>query len=609
MSLDTYLSSLAVLERLNQSAKVEIRLPRLCVAGDQGSGKSSLLTSLTGISLPISMGTCTKSPIHITCCRDNESKYEIENRQSRVYEACTREQLPQRIIDAQQELLRGSERKISYEEVKVKVTGPNMINGDVVDLPGLIHHGPELKETRELMQHYLLPEMTVALVVSEANRDDELVGALGMGRGDSKRTMRILTKFDKFDGDDERMRAVQKVNSSGQPQAVRMHAVICRPNGTDGFDVAAEKEELRQLGVAEAFAGVEKLKQILDELYADLIRTNMPAMKTNVKRQRDEAANRLRDIGTEPVSPAEMIRRCSRAIQDGRQALEEATTEVLLSFAAKVEAADQCTKTLVIVKPNDFECPLFAGKDALRACMKDVAACWMKLVQDLKYDVCRVHNESVRTTMTAVRKCGVVPNTLENGILAFWADKLEELSTSFDALGKQLIENTTSDATLNSKAASSIDPTICSIFNEFVDRKLKFQDVANTGWSGSSPKNMDIIQQNLKSNFQDFLKEKGACRPQKQMHEQQQDRLSAYVKNWWNERHQQFIKQVSLNVNACFLRGLFKWVDDLPVNEAMAKLAVEEDGTRSLRGDCKRTRTQMDDALRKLEALDSIPTR
>lgn len=44
-------------------------MTQLVVVGDQSSGKSSLLESLTGFFIPIGAGLCTRYVTQITCCR------------------------------------------------------------------------------------------------------------------------------------------------------------------------------------------------------------------------------------------------------------------------------------------------------------------------------------------------------------------------------------------------------------------------------------------------------------------------------------------------------------------------------------------------------------
>ena len=47
-------------------------LRQLIVVGDQSSGKSSVLESLTGFSFPRATGLCTRYATQITCCRETQ---------------------------------------------------------------------------------------------------------------------------------------------------------------------------------------------------------------------------------------------------------------------------------------------------------------------------------------------------------------------------------------------------------------------------------------------------------------------------------------------------------------------------------------------------------
>jgi len=73
-----------------------IQLPQIVVIGDQSSGKSSVLESLTGIKFPVNSGICTKCPIIVNCKNDKQIKkncftingkgVEIENLTDKILE-------------------------------------------------------------------------------------------------------------------------------------------------------------------------------------------------------------------------------------------------------------------------------------------------------------------------------------------------------------------------------------------------------------------------------------------------------------------------------------------------------------------------------------------
>ena len=45
--------------------ELEIPLPKICVIGDQSTGKSSLIEGISGIKVPRNAGTCTRCPLEI----------------------------------------------------------------------------------------------------------------------------------------------------------------------------------------------------------------------------------------------------------------------------------------------------------------------------------------------------------------------------------------------------------------------------------------------------------------------------------------------------------------------------------------------------------------
>lgn len=70
----TSLGSKATLTKIDKLRELNvgsiIPLPQLVVVGDQSSGKSSVLESLTGFSFPRAAGLCTRYATQITCCHD-----------------------------------------------------------------------------------------------------------------------------------------------------------------------------------------------------------------------------------------------------------------------------------------------------------------------------------------------------------------------------------------------------------------------------------------------------------------------------------------------------------------------------------------------------------
>lgn len=65
------------IDRLRELVGTAIALPQIVVVGDQSSGKSSVLESLTGFSFPRATGLCTRYATQITCRREATSSVTV----------------------------------------------------------------------------------------------------------------------------------------------------------------------------------------------------------------------------------------------------------------------------------------------------------------------------------------------------------------------------------------------------------------------------------------------------------------------------------------------------------------------------------------------------
>lgn len=70
-------SMLDKIDKLRELVGTIVALPQLVVVGDQSSGKSSVLESLTGFSFPRATGLCTRYATQITCRREPRSSVNV----------------------------------------------------------------------------------------------------------------------------------------------------------------------------------------------------------------------------------------------------------------------------------------------------------------------------------------------------------------------------------------------------------------------------------------------------------------------------------------------------------------------------------------------------
>ena len=131
-----------------------------------------------------------------------QPEFEVQDQSSKFYRPVAQAELASEIENMQSKLLDDkpgsmTERpKISQEEIRVKVRGPDQPDLVVIDLPGIINAGEGKEATRELIHRYIKDDQTLILLVSEAKQDSELTGAIDMAKKFDprlNRTLRVLT--------------------------------------------------------------------------------------------------------------------------------------------------------------------------------------------------------------------------------------------------------------------------------------------------------------------------------------------------------------------------------------------------------------------------------
>jgi GTP-binding protein EngB required for normal cell division len=194
---DEYAVILEKIEAVRSQTDVtELRLPQSVVIGDQSSGKSSVLTVLTGVPFPVSEGMCTRRPIVVhTTHAPGETVFSLYKSEEAT--PVDKAELESAIHDYQEASLDG--KKVDGEAIRVHARGEDLHDMVLVDLPGIIHSGEGKEEVLAMIRKYIEPEETLIIVVTEAKQDEEGALALSLAAEydpTGERTLRVLTKCD-----------------------------------------------------------------------------------------------------------------------------------------------------------------------------------------------------------------------------------------------------------------------------------------------------------------------------------------------------------------------------------------------------------------------------
>ncbi|XP_065853485.1 dynamin-related protein 4C-like [Euphorbia lathyris] len=191
--------------RLHKVSKEGIQLPTIVVVGDQSSGKSSVLESLAGISLPRGHGICTRVPLIMRLQQHSGPKPELylefNGKTVRTHE----DSVSDAINSATNEIA-GIGKGISNNPLTLVVKKNGVPDLTMVDLPGItrvpVHGQPHniYEQIAEMIMEYIQPEESIILNVLSATVDFATCESIRMSQkvdSTGERTLAVVTKADK----------------------------------------------------------------------------------------------------------------------------------------------------------------------------------------------------------------------------------------------------------------------------------------------------------------------------------------------------------------------------------------------------------------------------
>lgn len=307
-------------------------LPQLVVCGDQSSGKSSVLESISGVKFPVSDGICTRFAIHLVLRRStsNARSVKIEPGKSSSDEQKSdiktfneakeySEDLPE-IIEQAKKIMDLSEKgNFSDARLRIEVSGPDQPHLTLVDLPGLIHC-PDSSQTdsdvdtvERLVDGYMREERTIILAVISANNQAGLQKVLKMAKIHDQtgcRTMGIITKPDTLpSGSEMEKKYLRYARNQEIPLGLGWHVVRnaswgeCQANT---YDRRSKERELFSRDpwkdLPRSSLGAEALVTRLSKCSFELTRSELPKVVQEIQSNIAEYRNRLRRLGTSRTS-------------------------------------------------------------------------------------------------------------------------------------------------------------------------------------------------------------------------------------------------------------------------------------------------------------------
>ncbi|KAK4116237.1 hypothetical protein N656DRAFT_765234 [Canariomyces notabilis] len=394
-----------------------VPLPQLVVVGDQSSGKSSLLESLTGIRFPSDIGLCTRYATQFTQRRDDVPRVEVtiipgprasKHQKKRLRNFRSKPIRPENFRAEFPAILRevnaamgiranlsskdgidsgyssdkpsdSQEGTVFSEDVlKIEICGPTEDYLTVIDVPGIFRtpeEGCTTKEdialVRNMVEGYIKDSRTVILAVLDSNIDISNQEILTLAKEyDEKgeRTLGILTKPDRVKEAKLQTEVCNIVLGKKKPLTLGYYVV--RNRGPDQDDAhfnrrekLFEKEPWNTL--PKERVGVSALKKRLAELLGHIARREFPRMRKDIDRLLDDAKLELNRLGAarenehqQRMFLSDMARKFQNLVRAGLEA-------EYASHAAFDKSTDLCLITHVVNLAEAFSLE-FMNKGHLR---------------------------------------------------------------------------------------------------------------------------------------------------------------------------------------------------------------------------------------------------
>ncbi|KAG0561847.1 hypothetical protein KC19_9G097200 [Ceratodon purpureus] len=267
-----------------------IQLPTIVVVGDQSSGKSSVLESLAGITLPRGQGIATRVPLvlRLQSCQLEESIIKMDYGNVKDQEISGEEQI-EAAINAATNALAGSGKGVKDSPIQLLIRKPNSPDLTMVDLPGItrvpVHGQPKniYEQIRGMIMRYITPEESIILNVLSAQVDFPTCESIRMSQQVDKegnRTLAVVTKVDKAPEG-----LLEKVTTDAVNIGLGYICVRNRIDVDDSIAIARQRERelfeshpaLKELDGS--MVGIPALARKLTKIQSDMVKECLPRIQ------------------------------------------------------------------------------------------------------------------------------------------------------------------------------------------------------------------------------------------------------------------------------------------------------------------------------------------
>ncbi|GMH11401.1 hypothetical protein Nepgr_013242 [Nepenthes gracilis] len=315
--------------------KEGIQLPTIVVVGDQSAGKSSVLESLAGISLPRGQGICTRVPLIMRLKNHSASNTELSLEYQGKTVPTDEVHVAEAIEFATKEVA-GNSKGISNVPLTLVVQKKGVPDLTMVDLPGItrvpVHGQPEniYEQIRDIIMEYITPEESIILNVLSATVDFSTCESIRMSQIVDKTGQRTLAVVTKADKSPEGL--LEKVMNDDVNIGL---GYVCVRNrlGDESYENARIEErrlfESHPLlsKIEKSIVGILVLAQKLVQIQANIISKCLPNIVRQINEKLTSNVSDLKSMPQNFSSVAEAMIACMQILGSAKESLRKILTK------------------------------------------------------------------------------------------------------------------------------------------------------------------------------------------------------------------------------------------------------------------------------------------
>ncbi|KAF3762785.1 hypothetical protein M406DRAFT_347665 [Cryphonectria parasitica EP155] len=333
---------LELIDKLQFAQLDNVKLPQICVVGDQSAGKSSVLEAITGTPFPRDAGACTRFATEIRLRRAPESSLKVsiipdKNRDLKAQEALrsfggnvTQDMSFEHLMRYAVDLIAPKNipgRFAARDILVVEKRGPDLPLLTLVDLPGLVKNAnndqslDDIKTIESLCDRYMKSSRTIVLAVVGGNTDYVQAPILSKARTfdpTGSRTIGVLTKPDLTESIGLEDKFIDLVNNKDKANVFKLGwYVLLNPGPREPGQPWPTSRERKQR--EEEFFGRGKWRSLPSEMCgADALKAKLSAqlqrhigrhvktLRRQIQTALDETDSELKSMGEGRDTPEEM---------------------------------------------------------------------------------------------------------------------------------------------------------------------------------------------------------------------------------------------------------------------------------------------------------------